>query len=128
MAESRLLLARRVTFAALLVMVWAEVWLSLHDGAPWPIWLLRIGPLVMFLPGMLADRPRSYIWLCFVSLLYFMVDVLRVFATPQVFTVWLSLAAVVVLFCSATLYARWRAQQINAQQESIQDSSNAESQ
>lgn len=82
---------------------------ALLTGLPWIIWLGKLLPLLLFLPGMLRDRLRSYIWLCFVCLLYFIALVERVFALPGQALAWLGLAAVVTLFCSAMFYVRWRA-------------------
>lgn len=79
---------------------------------PWIIWLGKLLPLLLFLPGMLRDRLRSFIWLCFVSLLYFITLVERLFATPQAVLPWLGMVAVVTLFCSAMFYVRWRAREL----------------
>ncbi len=81
---------------------------------PGIIWLGKLLPLLLFLPGMLRDRLRSFIWLCFVSLLYFITLVERLFATPQAVLPWLGMLAVVTLFCSAMLYVRWRARELHA--------------
>ena len=81
---------------------------------PWIIWLGTLLPLLVFLPGMRRDRLRSFIWLCFVSLLYFIALVERVFASPGQVLPWLGLAAICLLFCSAMLYVRWRAQELRA--------------
>ncbi len=79
---------------------------------PWIIWLGKLLPLLLFLPGMLRDRLRSFIWLCFVSLLYFISLVERLFATPLAVLPWLGMVAVVTLFCSAMFYVRWRAREL----------------
>jgi len=81
---------------------------------PWIIWVGKLLPLLLFLPGMLRDRLRSFIWLCFVSLLYFITLVERLFATPQALLPWLGMVAVVTLFCSAMFYVRWRARELQA--------------
>lgn len=81
---------------------------------PWIIWLGKLLPLLLFLPGMLRDRLRSFIWLCFVSLLYFITLVERLFATPQAVLPWLGMVAVVTLFCSAMFYVRWRARELQS--------------
>ncbi len=81
---------------------------------PWVIWVGKLLPLVLFLPGMLRDRLRSFIWLCFVSLLYFITLVERLFATPQAALPWLGMVAVVTLFCSAMFYVRWRARELQS--------------
>lgn len=81
---------------------------------PWIIWVGKLLPLLLFLPGMARDRLRSFIWLCFVSLLYFITLVERLFATPQAVLPWLGMVAVVTLFCSAMFYVRWRARELRA--------------
>jgi uncharacterized membrane protein len=67
------------------VLVWVS-WLTLlmvqvfdawSTQVPWIIWLGKIVPLLIFIPGMLKENLRSYIWMCFVSLLYFLVLVER---------------------------------------------------
>jgi len=35
------------------------------------LWLVRILPLLIFLPGMKRQTPRTAAWLCFIVLLYF---------------------------------------------------------
>lgn len=84
---------------------------ALH--APWIIWLFKLLPLLVFLPGMLRDRLRSYIWLCFVSLGYFALLVERLFAIPGSPLAILGMAAVVLLFVATMLYVRWRAGELN---------------
>lgn len=82
--------------------------------APWFIWLLKLMPLLIFLPGMLKDKLRSYIWLCFVCLGYFMVLVQRIFAQPDSLLVVSGLASVVLLFTAAMMYVRWRARELRS--------------
>ncbi len=81
---------------------------------PWIIWLGSLLPLLLFVHGMLHDRLRSFIWLCFVSLLYFIALVERLFATPWAPLPWVGMLAVVLLFCSAMLYVRARAREWQA--------------
>jgi len=106
--------AVRVTwlaFSVLLLQQGIDAW---SRGAPWFIWLLKTLPLLVFLPGMLRDRLRSFIWLCFVCLVYFLVLVQRVFAQPDSPLSVSGLLAVVVLFTSAMLYVRWRARELRS--------------
>ncbi|MCR9186440.1 MAG: DUF2069 domain-containing protein [Halieaceae bacterium] len=81
---------------------------------PWIIWLGSLLPLTLFVHGMLRDRLRSFIWLCFVSLLYFIALVERLFATPWAPLPWIGMVAVVALFCSAMFYVRARAREWHA--------------
>lgn len=82
------------------------------NHAPWFIWSLKLLPLLMFLPGMLKDNLRSYVWLCFICLGYFMILVQRMFAQPDSPLVIIGMVAVVVLFSAGMMYVRWRAQEL----------------
>ena len=85
---------------------------ALVYGMPAIIWFGKLFPLLLFLPGMVRDRLRSFIWLCFVSLLYFIALVERVFAQPGDVASAIGLVAVVTLFCAAMMYVRWRAREL----------------
>lgn len=87
----------------------ADAWLY---QMPWIIWLGKLLPLLIFLPGMCRDNLRSYIWLCFVCLLYFIAQVERLFAQPGHPLVVVGTIAVVTLFTAAMLYVRWRAREL----------------
>ena len=81
---------------------------------PWIIWLVKLVPLLIFLPGMLRDRLRTYIWLCFVSLGYFVALVERLFALPGDIPAAIATVAVVTLFIAGMMYVRWRARELRA--------------
>ena len=98
-----------LSYIVLLVQQVAEVWLG---QAPWIIWLAVVMPLLIFLPGMLQDNLRSFIWLCFVCLLYFMRLVVDLFENPHNFFAIVGMVAVVLLFCSGMMYVRWRAREL----------------
>ncbi len=100
-----------ITYAGLL---FVEVADSAAQNAPWPVWVAKIGPLLLFLPGMLRDKLRSYIWLCFVSLIYFLALVLRLFAIPGEIWGIAGTVCVVIMFCCAMLYVRLRARSLRA--------------
>ncbi|MHA7817067.1 MAG: DUF2069 domain-containing protein [Pseudohaliea sp.] len=80
--------------------------------APWIIWVAYLLPLLIFLPGMLRDRLRSYVWLCFVVLLYFVRLVERLFAEPGALPPIVGTIAAVGLFTCAMLYVRKRGPQL----------------
>ena len=98
-----------LSYVTLLLQQVAEVWLG---QAPWIIWLAVVLPLVIFLPGMLQDNLRSFIWLCFVCLLYFMRLVVSLFENPTAPLAIVGMIAVVILFCSGMMYVRWRAREL----------------
>jgi len=101
-------------WSVLLLQQAADAWV--HQ-AFWFIWTIKLGPLLIFLPGMLKDNLRSFIWLCFVCLGYFIILVQRLFAQPDSLLVITGMVAVVVLFTAAMFYVRWRARELRATDE-----------
>ena len=57
------------------------------------VWLIQIAPLLLFAPGLHRRHLRTYAWLCFVVLLYFIHGVLLVFDPSRI---WLGLTEVVL--------------------------------
>lgn len=107
--------ARSLTWASwalLLAVQTAEAW---QAQLPLIFWLVMLLPLLIFLPGMLKNKLRSYIWLCFVCLIYFLVLVLRLFARPDSPLAITGMVAVVILFIAAMLFVRWRARELNTE-------------
>lgn len=109
--------------------LWMGLWLSLavllgaqgvyawQRSAPVAVWLFLFLPLLVLLPGLYRDRLRSVVWLSFVSLMYFLWSVLRVFAQPDSLRAQVELLAVVVLFLCAMFYIRQRARELRAVSE-----------
>ena len=106
--------ASRATWFAYICLLAQQAIDAWFSGAPGFIWFLKLVPLLIFLPGMWRDNLRSYIWLCFVCLGYFLVLVQRIFAQPDSLLVVSGLIAVVVLFVAAMMYVRWRARELRA--------------
>ncbi len=89
----------------------ADAWLR---DVPWIIWCGKLLPLLIFVPGMLKDRLRSFIWLCFMCLLYFIALVQYLFSAPGSLLAQTGMLAVVVLFTAAMLYVRARGPELRA--------------
>ena len=106
--------AHLLTWSAWLLLLGQQAADAWVHQAPAIIWAGKLLPLLIFLPGMLKDRLRSYIWLCFVCLLYFIAQVERMFAQPGSLLAITGLVAVVVLFIAAMMYVRWRARELRA--------------
>jgi len=100
-----------LSWAVLLAVQIVDAW---QTQVPWIIWLGKLIPLLMFLPGMLRNNLRTYIWLCFVCLLYFLVLVERLFAQPDSVIATIGMIAVVILFNASMLFVRWRARELKA--------------
>lgn len=109
MSERLCSIASRFMWAAYVGLLLQQSLDAYLHQAPWFIWLVKLLPLLIFLPGMLKDRLRTLIWLCFVCLGYFLILVQRIFAEPDSPVVISGLVSVVVLFIAAMMYVRWRA-------------------
>lgn len=115
-------LARYSWFATLALMaalqvvyVFETLLLPTFDRPANPVvWSVQALPLAAFVPGMLARKPRIFIWLCFLLLVYFAVAVLSVFAHPRGFYSWAELLLISLLYVASMLYARWRHREITA--------------
>lgn len=77
---------------------------------------LHIVPLLFFLPSLLRHNVRSYVWLCFISLGYFLVVVPNALACSTVLNV-LEPVLIVILFVAAMFYIRWRSRALKARLE-----------
>lgn len=104
--------ARRAVLASFTVLILAQMLDSWVRQPPLTIWVVRVLPLLIFLPGLARDNLRTYIWLCFVILLYFITLVLRLFNDPRDPVAWVGMSCVVILFTAAMLYARWRSREL----------------
>ncbi len=112
MPADRVVIMHRACWASLALLIALQLVESFLQQPPALVWVMRVLPLLVFVPGMLKDNLRSYIWICFVSLLYFLTLVLRLFAEPTNPVAILAMCSVVALFTTAMLYVRWRAQQL----------------
>jgi uncharacterized membrane protein len=112
---TRAAFALRLTWGSYLLLLLQQALDAALMQPPPIIWAFKLVPLLLFLPGMRRDNLRSFIWLCFVCLGYFMVLVQRLFATPADPVAITGMVAVVVLFTFAMLYVRWRARELRSQ-------------
>ncbi|KXS39306.1 MAG: hypothetical protein AWU55_732 [Halomonadaceae bacterium T82-2] len=80
----------------------------------WAPILVRMLPLVLFLPSVLTRRPRGHLWLAFVSVLY-LAQGITIANLPDRFW-WgvLEGLAAAALGVSSLAYARWRRRQCDA--------------
>ncbi|MEH6582378.1 MAG: DUF2069 domain-containing protein [Halioglobus sp.] len=101
-----------LSWALLLLVQVTDAW---QRELPLIFWLVKVLPLLIFLPGMLKNSLRSYIWVCFVCLMYFLVLVERLFAQPDSVLAITGMVAVVVLFNAAMLFVRWRARELKSE-------------
>ncbi|MGB0665178.1 MAG: DUF2069 domain-containing protein [Pontibacterium sp.] len=85
-------------------------WVTPVEGAnSLLLWVAQSSLLLAFLPVILRGQPRSYAWLCFALIPYFLFTV-EAALNPN--TQWVGALAsclVALLFCTAMFYARWQA-------------------
>jgi uncharacterized membrane protein len=110
-------LARHLALASLAVLVGALTLETfgiarlqlLTRAVLWTVWVL---PLLLFLPGLLRGSWKSHLWLCFVVLVYFMMEVSELFDPRHGVADWIELVAIVVLFVASMLFSRWRQREL----------------
>ena len=110
---SRVQVTRLLVVVSLLALLLVQLLLSWQQRAPWVVWLLRWLPLLVLVPGLCADRLRSFLWLCLVCLLYILASVLRLFSFPGDLPAVGTLLASTTLLFSAMFYARWRSRELH---------------
>jgi uncharacterized membrane protein len=85
----------------------------------WFIWLIQTLPLLTLIPGLIAKRIRSGIWLCFILLFFFLmyIDQTNIAIMTHNNTLAAAYAGLValciLLFTTSLLFARWSAQFTN---------------
>ncbi len=77
------------------------------SGFSFAVLAIQAGPILALLPGIIQKRYRSYNWLCFLLLFYFIFAVERVFTSVSNTSDFLFLALIVLLFISSMMTSRW---------------------
>ena len=85
-------------------------------GPLWTILAIQLLPLLAFLPGIIKKHYRSYSWLCFVLLIYFIRAVEGVFMSNANAMDGVFLLLVVALFINSMLCSRWLQRSLHIQQ------------
>ncbi|WP_043517585.1 DUF2069 domain-containing protein [Halomonas sp. BC04] len=100
------------SFGLLMVLlIWSGLSMQAGDNPLTPI-LVRILPLVLFLPSIIGRRPRGHAWLAFVSLLYFTQGVMVATLPGQGLLGSLEAISALGLFTGCMFYARFRSRQM----------------
>jgi len=109
--RQKLTIGRWVThlsYGAILVLI---SWLNfLPADSSIKLWIVKVIPLLIFIPGFLQQKYRTYSWLCFAILPYF------IWITPLVmargdWSDWTMIVLIVILFIAAMMTSRWMQQQ-----------------
>jgi uncharacterized membrane protein len=88
----------------------ADAILTLSRGAPLGVaiflWLFRLLPFLIFLPGLRRNNLRTYAWLSFVVLMFFTHAVVTAFVPGELFYGLIYSFLCVGLFCALLMYIR----------------------
>lgn len=81
--------------------------LTRSSGVSPVIWLIQALPLLLLVPGMLKGWYRSYSWLCFTLLFYFIFATMRVFSSAVQPSDYIFVCLISALFVSSMMAGRW---------------------
>lgn len=113
----KLALIMKLSYLAMLVLLTLGTWVVVPEGREpsVSIFLIRLLPLLVFLPLLWRPNLRGLAWLCFVSLGYFVVAVINAMSPLALWLDYLQLAFIVSLFCSAMWFIRVQARAWNTE-------------
>ena len=97
---------------SLLGFILQQVLSELRFNAPPQLLVIQLLPLVIFLPGIARDNLRSFVWLSFVVLAYFVSAILALFARSDDGFAIAGVALLVMLFTVIALYIRYRGREL----------------
>jgi uncharacterized membrane protein len=110
------------TAVALLILLLS--WLNfLVPGNGVAMWLFKIVPLAIFIPGFIKKYYRSYSWLCFVILAYF-IWIMPLALYRKSWSDFAIVALTAIIFIAAMMSSRWLQQQSYLQWQIQQSPSN----
>lgn len=92
-----------ISYLMLVAMMAYTEWKTPVD---WAVVGLKLIPLLIFIPGLIKQTFRTYSWICFVCLVYF-VAIFPVAYTRSLWSDWLITALVTILFISSMMTSRW---------------------
>ena len=102
---------------SLLGFILQQVLSELRFNAPPQLLVIQLLPLVIFLPGIARDNLRSFVWLSFVVLAYFVSAILALFARSDDGFAIAGVALLVMLFMVIALYIRYRGRELSQSRE-----------
>lgn len=86
-------------------------WLNFQAAdASVKLWLVKVFPLLIFIPGFILKKYRTYSWLCFAILPYFIWMIPLVMGRGSL-SDWVMTLLIVVMFIAAMMTSRWMQQQ-----------------
>lgn len=86
-------------------------WLNFQQvDSSFTLLLVKLFPLIIFIPGFIQKKYRTYSWLCFAILPYFVWIIPYVMARSN-WSDWVMMLLTVVIFIAAMMTSRWMQQQ-----------------
>lgn len=110
--KRKLHIARRLNWICYLgLMLLFAAWNLFLPGGSIKLWILQSLPLLLVLPGMLKRNYRSYLWLCFILLIYITASIVDVMLPTRGWQHGVLLLLSLTLFFSAMMTSRWQRMQ-----------------
>lgn len=77
-----------------------------QPGGSLRTWLVSTLPLLIFIPGLIKQTHRTYSWICFIALMYFVI-IIPLLMTRWLWSDWVITLLICSLFISAMMTSRW---------------------
>lgn len=109
--DNKVTLGLRVTHISYALLLLAISWLNFQspdNGVG--LWLFKMVPLIIFIPGFIKRYYRTYSWLCFALLPYF-IWIIPLAMGRGSFGDWAIVLLIVIIFNAAMMSSRWMQQQ-----------------
>ena len=72
------------------------------------MWLFKVLPLLLFIPGLIKRSHKAASWLAYMIMLYFVLAVLLVFSPGSSVWGWLMVVTTLLIFISSMMFTRWQ--------------------
>ena len=102
--------ATLISYFGLLGLFTGKAIVNVMSGMPAAVaiflWLVGVLPLSIFIPGLRRNNLRTYAWMCFMILMYFLHAVTLAFTTGSLFYGLVYTLLCTALFCAAVSYIK----------------------
>ncbi len=105
---TKLRFARRATWTSYTLLLLTLACNGLYRQQTWVLIAITLIPLLIFIPGMLKERYKTFSLLCFVTLFYFVVTVNNLFASNRNGFDIVELLLVIALYSASMMLSRWK--------------------
>lgn len=104
--RKKLFWGRPIALISYVILLLSIAYDELQTPIEWPVAGMKLIPLLIFIPGLIKQTFRTYSWICFVCLIYF-VAIFPVAYTRSLWSDWLITFLVTTLFISSMMTSRW---------------------